>query len=391
VEIERMTNLWQDGHSTPQRPILLGLTLLAVALVPGCDSRSADEPSSHPFAWPTNQGVRPPTVGGHSHGVPVAYAPSPCPQWTALQAAGPGLARDRAAILALCGEFRIDFDFQELVSLHPGSPLATPYQSWATERIFVLDDEPDRISLQHQLVMVALDQQGRPTPAEVAKHWRQEWVWQGDSVLRYAGPVGAGSERWHHEHLDPARHQGEWVWTVWGIEDGPRYASIGSWHHDANSSIFQGDETWRPLPRREKTTRKDYQVLVGSERIVIAPDGWVMLQENGKLKLGGAQAGGQEVLAREIGVERYQRIAGFDWHPGVATWTAEEPFWTAMRATWAEVLTVADPTVAPPAEGGSITMALASEAAAYGGGDKAALERARALIRTSVTSGSPKQ
>jgi hypothetical protein len=366
------------------------MTLIAAALMAGCDQRSAEDPGSHPFAWPTDQGPRPATVGGHTHGVPVTLAVSPSPQWTALQSAGPGLARDRAAILAMCGEFRIDFDFQELVNLRPGGHLATPYQSWATERIFVLEDKDDRISLQHQLVMVALDEHGRPTPAAVAKHWRQEWVWQGEGVLRYAGPVANGADRWHHEKLDPATHQGNWVWTVWGIEDGPRYASVGCWRHEANSSIFQGDETWRPLPRREKTTRSDYQVLLGSERIVIAPDGWVMLQENGKLKLGGPVAGSQEVLAREIGVERYQRIAGFDWHPGVATWTAEEPFWKAIRATWAEVLQVADPTVAPPKDGGTITMALAGEADAYGGGDKAALERAQGLIKASVTAGTTK-
>ena len=318
---------------TPIRQLHLVLGLLAVAVIAGCDQRAAETPASHPFAWPESDGVRPPTVGGHSHGAPVTLATGTSPQWSTLQAAGPGLARDRAAILAMCGEFRIDFDYQELVSLHPGSHLATPYQSWATERIFVLEDAQDRISLQHQLVMVALDEHGRPTPAEVAKHWRQEWVWQGESVLRYAGPAGAGVERWHHEQLDPARHQGEWVWTVWGIDDGPRYSSIGCWRHDANCSIFQGDETWRPLPRREKTSRSDYQVLLGSERIVIAPDGWVMLQENGKLKLGGPGAGAQEILAREIGVERYQRISGFDWQPGIAAWRAEEPFWKAIRAT----------------------------------------------------------
>jgi hypothetical protein len=195
---------------TPIRQSALGMTLIAAALMAGCDQRSAEDPGSHPFAWPTDQGPRPATVGGHTHGVPVTLAVSPSPQWTALQSAGPGLARDRAAILAMCGEFRIDFDFQELVNLRPGGHLATPYQSWATERIFVLEDaQDDRISLQHQLVMVALDEHGRPTPAA-----------GGQALAPGVGVAGrgraalcrsrrqAGQERWHHEQLDPATAPG---------------------------------------------------------------------------------------------------------------------------------------------------------------------------------------
>jgi hypothetical protein len=374
---------------TDGRRRFLALALIALAASTGCEgSRTGSDPSSHPFAWPSDQFERPPTVGGHSQGAPVTYAAAPSAEWTALQTAAAGYERDRAAILALCGDYRIDFDYQELVSLQPGVRLANPYQSWATERIFVLEDAPGRISLQHQLVMVALDAAGKPSAPAVAKHWRQEWAWQAASVLRFAGPVANGAERWRHEALDAGQHRGEWVWTVWGIDDGPRYASIGRWRHDANSSVFQGDETWRPLPRREKTTRSDYQVLLGSERIVVAPDGWVMLQENGKLRLPLAERPAA-VLAREIGVERYRRITGFDWRAGLATWTAEEPFWRALRARWGEALAVDFPTLHPPADGGSLVMDLAGEAAAYAQGDHAALERATAELRTLVTAGGP--
>ena len=127
---------------------------------------------------------------------------------------------------------------------------------------------------------------------------------------------------------------------------------------------------------------------LGSERICVAPDGWVMLQENGKLRLpmAGRPA---EVLAREIGVERYRRIAGFDWRAGIAAWTAEEPFWRAIRARWHEVLAVDAPTLHAPADGGSLVMDLAGEAGAYAQGDHAALERATAELRGAVTAGGP--
>mgnify|MGYP006197439051 CR=1 FL=1 len=47
-------------------------------------------------------------------------------------------------------------------------------------------------------------------------------------------------------------------------------------------STWISDETWRPLPRREFSVRKDYEVLVGTNRHTITPDGW--LQEENNLK-----------------------------------------------------------------------------------------------------------
>ena len=42
-------------------------------------------------------------------------------------------AADRAAILAMAGEFRVTFQFQETVAVAPGYELHEPYRSGATE------------------------------------------------------------------------------------------------------------------------------------------------------------------------------------------------------------------------------------------------------------------
>ena len=49
--------------------------------------------------------------------------------------------------------------------------------------------------------------------------------------------------------------------------------------HGGGVSTWISDETWRPLPRREFSVRKDYDVLVGTNRHTITAQGWV--QENG--------------------------------------------------------------------------------------------------------------
>jgi hypothetical protein len=336
---------------------------------------------AHPFAWPSDQPVLA-TVGGHTTGAPVHMAPSPSATFLALQAAAPR-DKDRAAILALCGSYRVSFDFQETVALRPGYHLAAPYQSWATERIFVLSDTPDTIVLQHQLVMRAIKADGTLDAVEVAKHWRQDWHWQPERYLRFSGLVGA-SERWQTIPVATTQRAGLWSWTVSGIDDEPRYAAIGRWQHDGNCSRWLGEETWRPLPRRERSRRSDYQVLSGSEQIIVAPDGWIMLQDNGKVVV--PAAGQASTIVREIGAERYQHIQDFDWQPGIDAWKAAAPFWAEIRTTWSALVAKPSVTLATHTrQGDSLVMALAECAAAYADKDAAALSRAQTLIHDAAS------
>ncbi len=302
------------------------LVIASVALLTGCTTESREPSPLRAFAWPTEQ---PPLAqrGGEGEGLPVTLALQPSPAWTALQAAPNGIERDRAAIRALAGDYRVTFHFQEVVSLRPNQGLSAPYHSWATERVFIIADTPEIISLQHQLVIRS---QEKPDQAMVVKHWRQDWTWQDTRVVTFQG-----EGRWKAEIRDPTAVTGTWTQAVYGTEDEPRYEGAGRWHHLGQSSEWLSERGYRPLPRREKTVRKDYQVLDGTHRLVITPNGWVHWQDNYKLPLiAPAQPTATGPLAIEIGCARYERIIGWDWSPGTAEWDVETAHWKKIRAAW---------------------------------------------------------
>src|SRR5690606_22636668 len=75
--------------------------------------------------------------------------------------------RDHAAILAMAGEYRVRFNFDETLPLAPDYEMKPSKRSGATEWITVVEQRSDFISLQHILVM--------GDEHTVVKHWRQDW------------------------------------------------------------------------------------------------------------------------------------------------------------------------------------------------------------------------
>ena len=84
-------------------------------------------------------------------------------------------ARDRLAILAMAGDYRTSFDFIETMGFSSDYEPPAPYQSWGTERVYVIVDSEDFISLQHILVMEFVAEDGSVSEPMVVKHWRQDW------------------------------------------------------------------------------------------------------------------------------------------------------------------------------------------------------------------------
>ena len=283
------------------------------------------------FAWPfePDGGMAP--RGGSTRGGLVVLADSAGDQWTALRA--PGLTdkeRDRRAILAMAGPYRASFDFIETVGFTEGySPLA-PYQSWGTEFVYVVADEPDFISLQHIMVL-RFDVTGETaTEPMVMKHWRQDWRYEQRNLH-----VFRGHNTWMFSKNSRSQSRGRWVQSVYQVDDSPRYMAAGRWEHLRNFSSWVSDETWRPLPRREFSVRDDYDVLIGTNRHIITPTGWVQEEMNLKVALDGEGAV-SEVLARENGVARYERIEGYDWTAGNEYWKRTASFWAIVREVWSD-------------------------------------------------------
>ena len=306
---------------------------LAAAVTFGSAAAFAEQ-RQYTFSWPyeTSGELRP--RGGTTRGPAVELAEPPSAAWRALQERGLSkLERDRRAILALTGEFRTTFDFIETVGFTPGFEPDRPYQSWATEYVYVLEDRPEFISLQHLIVMQYVDGEGRLQGPFVQKHWRQDWTWQDTDLHVYAG-----HDRWERRTVSAADAAGRWSQAVFQVDDSPRYEALGEWQHDGNDSAWTSETTWRPLPRRESSVRDDYHVLSGINRHTITPFGWVHEEDNLKLALAadGTPAREEPYLSRELGVNRYEHIVDFDFSAGDRYAERTAAFWADVRAAWAE-------------------------------------------------------
>jgi len=67
----------------------------------------------------------------------------------------------------------------------------------------------------------------------------------------------------------------------------------------------------------------------------VLPTGWVHEQDNRKLVVEEKERRIAGSRAREVGVNRYELLDGFDFSAGDAYWNATAPFWSRVRAGWA--------------------------------------------------------
>ncbi|MGH8514479.1 MAG: DUF6607 family protein, partial [Gammaproteobacteria bacterium] len=284
------------------------------------------------FSWPLSSDPASAPRGGTTRGPEVELDKEPSSAWKALQEAGlTPFERDRRAILAMAGGYRVTFDFLETVDFRPTLTRERPYQSWGTEYVYVREDRGNFISLQHVLVMRVIGKDGKVSEPFVTKHWRQDWSYQDDTLIEYLG-----RETWQKRTISKGDAAGSWTQAVYQVDDSPRYQSFGRWQHADGVSTWIGGQTWRPLPRREWSVRKDYDLLIGTNRHTITARGWVQEENNLKAvsRALGALRASQPYLAREYGVARYDRIKNFDFSAGDRYFERTGFFWNAVRKAW---------------------------------------------------------
>ena len=230
------------------------------------------------------------------------------------------LDADRKAILAMQGEYTVDFAFDETVLLAPGYERAKPQRSGGDEVVIVVEDSPRRIVLQHLLV--------EQTSGHVTKHWRQDWTFEAPRRWEFAA-----DRTWRMRELPAALTGGAWTQCVYEVSDAPRYCGTGRWNHRYGVATWTSDRTWRPLPRREYTRRDDYNALNVENRHTIVPGGWTHEQDNTKTV---RRADGSTVrtLARESGFNDYRRTDALDFQPAYDYWNATRDYWARVRARW---------------------------------------------------------
>ncbi len=289
-------------------------------------------PRQYTFSWMFAESDTMKPRGGTTSGPEVQLDTRTSEAFSGLQAAGLNdRERDRRAILAMAGDYRTSFDFIETIGFTEGYQPAAPYQSWGTERVYVVANEPEFVSLQHIIVMHFLDADGFESDAMVVKHWRQDWQYEDAEVHAFQGR-GAFVRR----ALDPANRKGAWTQTVYQVDDSPRYEGVGRWIHAPGVSYWQSDDRRRPLPRREFSVRDDYQALYGSHRITITPAGWTQEEDALKLVLdeNNRPSSSQPYLAREAGLSRYDRVLDYDFSAGDDYWEETGAFWSRVRQYW---------------------------------------------------------
>ncbi|MGC6427879.1 MAG: DUF6607 family protein [Akkermansiaceae bacterium] len=283
----------------------------------------------HVFAWPFVEVEKMQPRGGMTRGSEVVLDREPASQWFTLKKQGlTKRERDRQAILALAGDFRVSFDFVEIMGFAEDYTPPRPYFSWGTEHVQVIESRADFVSLQHTLVMYFEDPETQKTETMTMKHWRQDWTYEDKSMHVYRG-----NGTW--ENRTVRLPKGRWSQAVYQVDDSPRYEVTGRWTHGAGLHIWKSDAVIRPLPRREFSVREDYNMLNGTHEITLTPNGWVHTQQNKKVSL--PKDGFRKIVGKEYGINRYERISSPSLAPAAEEWKKVGPYWAEVREKWAEV------------------------------------------------------
>lgn len=228
------------------------------------------------------------------------------------------LEADKKAIKSMCGIYKVNFDFAETFSPDTGYKYHPRYREWGIEYVFIAEESPQKIVLQHLLIV---------NDTMIVKHWRQDWVYENTEVYKYYK-----DKNWIKNTLGPEQAKGTWTQKVYQVDDSPRYESYGTWMH-VDGRHFWEATTDAPLPRREFTKRSDYNVMRRHIRVEVTADGWVYDQDNEKI----LRANGQDqLLCWEKGVEKFTK-GNYDATPAIKFWQKQQTYWADVRKAWAVI------------------------------------------------------
>lgn len=234
--------------------------------------------------------------------------------------------QDVKAIKAMTGCYDVSFNFAETFSQQKDYEKKKNYRSGALEWVTVAEESPKKIELQHILIV---NPQGSGKDA-IVKHWRQDWKYENTDLHVF----NKGSQ-WKFKKLSPESVKGQWTQIVYQVDDAPRYSGTGSWVHVDGRTYWESSAD-APLPRREYTTRKDYNVMVRGNHQEIYDWGWMHDQDNKKvLRKDGAK---DETIVEEKGREYYTKVEDAKCIIAQNYWNEYAPLWKTVRETWDEEL-----------------------------------------------------
>jgi len=239
------------------------------------------------------------------------------------EAARAAFEADRANILSMAGNFKVRFDMQESTPWMEGYEPLERKISGGHESVRVIEDTGTKIILQHLLVV----EYGGET--HVIKHWRQDWEYEPEKILAYAGP-----DTWKWEEVPEKMRAGRWLQTVWQVDDSPRYAGWGQFETQAGVRRWRSNWTWRPLARRDAVRHPVYDRYYAINRHQWTPTGWIHWQDNTKM---GMVDGELKPVVQEYVLNTYTRFDDYPTEAADAYWAATKGFWAEVRAEWDKV------------------------------------------------------
>jgi len=199
----------------------------------------------------------------------------------------------------------IDYKFHEREEIPPVAELALP-----------IEKTDKKVVIQHLLIV---------NDSMIVKHWREEWTYENPVLWVYNS-----NRSWTKTTLKPEDVKGKWTQTIWETSDEPRYQGISQFVNLDGKLIWQST-TYAPLPRREYSTRNDYNILKRTNRLNITDSGYLHEQDNVKII---RKEGNDEVLVQERGLNNYKRIAEKDCQAALKYWEKNHAYWSKVRKAW---------------------------------------------------------
>lgn len=229
--------------------------------------------------------------------------------------------QDREAIKALAGTYKVTFNYAETFSPDDDYKFHERHRSSAKELALILEDSPRKIVIQHLLVMRG--------DSMILKHWREDWTYEDSLILAFDK-----NDTWKKVTLTPNEVKGKWTQKVYQVDDSPRYQAIGTWVHVDGKHQWQSNSD-SPLPRREYSTRSDYNVLNRNNTLYLTKTGWMFEQDNKKII---RSESGDKLVAMEKGMEEFVKTDPKSFGYAYTWWKEQEKFWKDARDTWEHIL-----------------------------------------------------
>lgn len=226
---------------------------------------------------------------------------------------------DLKAIKSMCGCYEVGFNFNETFSYSKDANYKpSPVKHETTlEWVELLEDQPNKVSMQHLLITGT-------TEESIVKHWRQDWIYENTDMYLFDK-----EQSWKYNKLNKKDVKGQWTQKVFQVDDSPRYEGTATWIH-VDGRHFWENTTDAPLPRREHTIRKDYNVLKRTNVHEIKDFGWIHNQDNKKI----IRDKEDILLAEEKGYDTYKKVEDSKCILAQNYWKKNAQLWKRIRDKW---------------------------------------------------------